>query len=173
MSITFKEYIEESDNQGKKKLQEILDLLKRVKGFDVFSFLKRDKNPYIYVKIKLDKEYNKILENLKLGIRIYYINNAITYRLQQGPKGYPIGPAKKLEEEKEIEDLMMKGKDGNQVLNEIIKKIPNKLRDFLKKVADQIKNSQSNYDDTESDNEKYKRILNSILTGDYDRTLKL
>lgn len=168
----FNEYLEKHSRETKKKLEDILDLLKRVDEIKPLGYLDQD-NPYIFIRIQQDKNINQNLSILDLGVRIYSIGNKLTYRLQRGPKGIQIGPARIIEDPEEIEDLLTQGKTEQEAYNEIFRQIPKKIKHFIKKVYENINNKFKEKISVDTDSEKYNQILNSILTAKTNQSFKM
>lgn len=174
MIKSFKEYIEEDNKDNKEILTRISDLLKRTKGVEIYSFLEREQDSYIFALIDIhNNDLVQKLKDIKLGIRIYIINDDVLYRLQQGPKGFPIGPAKKLINQEEIEDIISQGKNNQSAYNELIRKIPNKLKDFLTKIFQNIKKSYRSNNSSDNKAIINRKILNNILTSNLDPGYKI
>ena len=173
---TFIEYLDRENEQKKEKLEKMSDFLKRIDKFTVMPFLNKEEQSYIFVRFPVDSSLKDKLKDLQLGLRIYIIGKTLVYRLQQGAKGFPIGPSKKIEDQEEIEDLVEKGKSEEEAYNTVMKRIPNEFRKFMKQVYKNIEirtKGMDQKDDKDTDAEKYKAILNSILTSKFDPRFKM
>jgi len=168
----FKEYLEKKDKENKKKLEDIFDLLKRVEGIKALEYLDYD-NPYIFVRVQPEKHISAGLVDLDLGVRIFTAGNKVVYRLQQGPKGLQIGPSKAIEDPDEIDDYIEQGKSEQEAYNEIFRQIPKKIKKFLRRVYENINSRMQGRTNQDMDSEKYKQILNSILTAKFDPGFKM
>lgn len=168
----FNEYLEKKNRENKNKLADILDLLKRVDGIKPLEYIEQE-NPYIFVRVQPEKHINQNLAVLDLGVCIYCAGNKLAYRLQQGPKGNQIGPAKTIEDQEEIEDLIMQGKTEQEAYNEIFRQIPKKIKHFLRKVYENINDRVKGRIDIDPESEKYQQILNSIVAAKINPSLKM
>lgn len=162
--ILFSEFMSLEQRKVVEKLKELKKHLERVEKFRVRDFTDNEQTPYIFVQLPIDSKLNDALRQVGLGIRVFVMGGNMVYRLQIGPKGGPIGPAKKLEDQEEIEDLVQQGKTEEQAYNEMMRRVPNEFRKYLKKVARNIEGSKSRLPD-DTDNERYMAILNQMITG--------
>lgn len=171
--LSFKEYVNNDKNRNKEILEKIADLLRRTKGIEIYSFLERDEESYIFALVPVESKLSEKLKKIKLGIRIYNIGNDIIYRLQKGPKGFPIGVAKKLVDKEEIENLIDSGESNTGAHNTLIRKIPEKLGKFMRKVFQNIEKAVTYSPNDEQQDDIYQKILNSILTAKFDPGYKM
>ncbi len=172
---TFTEYLDRENEQKKEKLEKIAEFLKRIEKFTVLPFLEKENQSYVFVRFPVDSSLKDKLQDLQLGIRIFIIGKKLVYRLQQGSKGFPIGPSKRIEDQEEIEDLIEKGKSEEEAYNNVMKRIPNEFRKYMKQVYKNIEVRTKGLDqeDRDTDATKYKAILNSILTAKFDPGFKM
>jgi len=168
----FKEYLEKKDKENKKKLEDIFELLKRVEGIKVLEYLSYEV-PYLFVRTQVGKHISPALVDLDLGVKIFNAGNKLVYRLQQGPKGIQIGPSKTIEDPDEIEDYIEQGKSEQEAYNEIFRQVPKKVKKFLRRVYENINSQVRGKTNIDMDAEKYKQILNSILTAKFDPGFKM
>lgn len=173
MTVNFREYFERSHKKENiNKLKKIFDLLSRVKGFDTYDFTDNETAPYVFASVLSNLDVEEKLRNLNLGVRIFLAGDEVVYRLQQGSKGFIIGPSRKIEDQKEIESIILQGKTEEEAYNEIFKKIPNQIRSFMTKIMMNLHKKGINNIKHEKDNEIYRNIINSISIIDYDRAVK-
>jgi len=171
---TFTEYLDRENEQKKEKLEKMAEFLKRIEKFTVLPFLGKEDQSYVFVRFPVDSSLKDKLKDLQLGIRVFIVGKKLVYRLQQGAKGFPIGPSKKIEDQEEIEDLVEKGKSEEEAYNTVMKRIPNEFRAFMKQVYKNIEKRTKGLDQgKDTDAEKYKEILNSILTAKFDPGFKM
>lgn len=174
--ITFKEFIEEDKDikNNNNKLEKVYRILSSTKNFRVSKSISEDSpDSYLFIQIPINSRYKNDLKELNLGIRIYVINKRLNFRLQEGFKGNQIGPAKQIEFQDEIENLVDNGKTEEQAYNEILRNLPNKLRKFMENVhANIIKNCDGERYDSKKDMETERNIIASTWSN-LDLDLKM
>jgi hypothetical protein len=173
--ITFKEFIEEDKDikSNNDKLEKVYRLLSSINNFRVSKSIDEYlPNSYLFVQIPINSKFKEDFKKINLGIRIYVINKKLSFRLQNGFKGNQIGPAKQIEFQEEIENMIDKGKTEDQAYNEILRNLPNKLKRFMQDVYSNILKKYNNKNIDQKDMEIERNIITSMWNN-LDLDLKL
>ena len=160
--IDFKEFVEDTDKKIKEILKILKDILDKDKEIKVKDFLNEDR-AFLYIEIDKKDDLYERFKNLDLGIKILSVGNHIVFRLHQGAKGNPIGPAKKLLNQNDLQNEIEKGKSEIKAYKDVFVDGAGKLKTFMTKVLSRLETGLEGKPQFDMDIEKRRELLNSIV----------